>query len=71
VRARSGLDPSDHRGEFVERSGETQTACSRVDAEFVVAAAKVLDERMTADITVAVRSVFNPRIGRSLAFNRP
>ena len=40
---------SDHRDEFVERSGSSKPILSCVDAEFVVAAAKVLDERVAFD----------------------
>ncbi len=36
---------SDHRREFVEGSSTAQTVGSGVDAELVVTAAKVLDER--------------------------
>jgi hypothetical protein len=36
---------SDHRGEFVERCRTAKMWMPRIDAEFVVVAAKVLDER--------------------------
>jgi hypothetical protein len=55
---RSGVAPraqipmslrSDHRGEFVERCRAANRVDKRVDAEFVVAAPQVLDERVTCD----------------------
>ena len=38
---------SDHRHEFAERSSTAKTVRSGIDAEFVVAAAKILDQRVT------------------------
>ena len=47
----SHLDPtsvrSDHPREFVERCSAPKMVDTRVDAKFVVTAAKVLDERLT------------------------
>ena len=40
---------SDRDGQFIERCRESQVLVAGVDAEFVVAASNVLDERMTAD----------------------
>jgi len=40
---------SDRFGEFIEGSRHTSTHMACFDAEFTVAASKVLDERMTAD----------------------
>ena len=42
-------DGSDRSGEFVERGGDTELFVDRVTAKFVVAAAKVLHERMPTD----------------------
>ena len=47
-----------------------KTLMSGFDAEFVVTAPQVLDERVPR-ITVAVRSVRRPRIGRNRALSRP
>ena len=41
------------------------------DAEFVLAASQVLDDRVPRITTLAVRSVPRSRIGRSLALSRP
>jgi hypothetical protein len=56
---------SDRLGEFGERRGNPPRWVG-VDAEFVVAAAKILHEGWPAITTCAVRSVFSPRIGLSL-----
>ena len=40
---------SDRLGELVERGGDPKLFAEGVDAEFVVPAAKVLHERVTAD----------------------
>ena len=40
---------SDHRGEFIERRRYSELASPGFDAEFVVASAKVLYERVTTD----------------------
>ena len=42
-----------------------------VGAEFVVAAAKVLNECVAFDDNARGAVAFKPRIGRSRAFNRP
>ena len=62
-------------GEFGEGFGDPMLGIE-VDAEFVVAAAQVLDERVPGaddpvQITRAERSCFSPRIGRSRDFSRP
>ena len=59
---------SDHFGEFVERCRDSEMTVSGAGAEFIVAATEVLHERVTANDH---RSVFNPRIGRSLALSLP
>ena len=57
-------------GEFGER-GRDAPVRTHVDAEFVVSPPQVLHERVTAEITRAVRSRFRPRIGRSRDLSRP
>ena len=49
----------------------TGTPASASTAELVVATTQVLDERVPRITTLAVRFVFSPRIGLSLAFSRP
>ena len=58
-------------GDLVERRRHPQMTVSGFDAEFVVPATQVLDERIPRMITLALGSVFSPRIGRSLALRRP
>jgi hypothetical protein len=55
---------SDRSGELGERRRDPQFGTD-VDAEFVVAAAQVLQEGVPAITTCAVRSVCSPRIGLS------
>jgi len=45
---------SDCCTEFVERCRDAQSAVAGFDAEFVLAASQVLDERVTSDGTVAL-----------------
>ena len=63
---------SDRSGEFVERGSDPEVVVERIDAEFVVAASRVLHKRVTSDHharrAVALQP---PRIGRRRAFNRP
>ena len=61
---------SDGGEEFVERGCDALVRCG-VDAEFVLAAAKVWRNAGPLMLTLAVHSRFKPRIGRSLAFRRP
>ena len=46
---RSLAAASDHLSELIERGGDAKPIGDRVDSEFVVAAAKVLHERVAAD----------------------
>lgn len=57
---------SDRSGELVERGCDAEPFVEWVAAELVVAATKVLHERMAPDDTLAVRSPGGPRIGRNL-----
>ena len=62
---------SDRLSELVERGCHPELSVDPVNAEFVVAAAHVLEERVPADHDAAVRSRRNPPIGRSLACRQP
>ena len=62
---------SDRRGEFVERGSDAELIMSCVNAEFVVASADVLYERVAADDDARGAVGLEARIGRSRAFNRP
>ena len=55
----------DRLGEFVERSGETEPLAERVDPESIVTAAKVLHERMPADLDGDVLGGLRPLTGLS------
>ncbi len=61
---------SDREGEFSERVGKADSR-GYVGPEIVEAPAEVLDEGMAGTTTLAVRSRFSPRIGRSRALRRP
>jgi hypothetical protein len=61
---RSTLSLSRTLGEFGERRGNPQRG-DGVDAEFVVAAAQILQKACPAITICAVRSVCRPRIGLS------
>ncbi len=62
---------SDHRGKFVERCHYSKSASPGFDTEFVVAAAQVLNERVTTDHHRRAPIGLEPRIGLSLALSRP
>jgi hypothetical protein len=57
---------SDHYGEFVERGGDSEVSTSGVHAEFVVAAAQVLYERVPADHHLRSPVRLQPRTPRHL-----
>jgi len=57
-------------GEFGEGCREPMPWAG-LHAEFVVAAAEVLDERVSGTDTRAERNRFRPRIDRSRAFRHP
>src|SRR5829696_4557643 len=61
---------SDGEGEFAERFGEAQLGRG-FSGEFVVAAAKVLDEGVPGGDHCGGAEAFRLRIGRSRAFSRP
>ena len=61
---------SDGKGEFGEACLEPAAGLG-IEAEFVVFAAQVLDERMAAADKLGGADAFRPRIGRVRAFNRP
>lgn len=62
---------SDHCGELIKRRSAAKVVGAGFDAEFVVAAAKVRDERVTRDDRRRVAVGLQSPIGRSLAFSRP
>jgi hypothetical protein len=61
---------SDHEGQFGERVGEAGGR-RHVGPEIVEASTEVLDKACPVTMTLAVRSRFSPRMGRSQAFRRP
>ena len=65
-----GLLSSDRGEEFVECDFDSPSGCG-LEAEFVVAAAHILDKRVALDHGARCAVAFQARIGRSRAFNRP
>jgi hypothetical protein len=67
----SNFTRSGHFREFVEGSGAAKMTIPGVHAEFVLPRLTFWMNALPSMVTVAVRSVFSPRIGRSLALDRP